>query len=177
LRSLNKAFSLLELSVILIIISILLISITSFDKLKSNVKQKAFYKELTQISEKINNFKLIYSYLPGDFPKAGKLFNHILARCDDEIINSGFGSTNRSGCNGDGDNIWDRALVSCCYGEGYMVWLHLQLANLLAAPYDGADYYYGYQYADNPLSDGNNLYSSKILAALYLPLTKNRWSP
>lgn len=165
-----KAFSLLELSIVIATIAILLAAVISARTIKKNFEQKSFYQELIQIKEKINNFKLIYGYLPGDFPKAGRLFNNILSRCTDEIIDSGFGTNSRKGCNGDGDNNWDSSLVSCCYGEGYMVWLHLQLANLLSAPYGGEEYYYGYQYRNNPQSDANNLYKSKLLHALFLPM-------
>ena len=164
-----KAFTLLELSITIITIAILLSAILSARSLKSNLEQKAFYTEIVQIREKINNFKLIYDYLPGDFPKAGKLFNSVLSTCTDETINSGYGTSDRSGCNGDGDNNWDIALTSCCYGEGYMVWLHLQLAGLLGSPHDGDEYYFGYKHIDEPYSDGNNLYRSKIYHALFLP--------
>ncbi len=166
----SNGFSLLELSMVIATIAILLAAVVSARTLKKNFEQKSFYKELIQIKEKINNFKLLYGYLPGDFPKAGKLFNNILSSCTDEIIDSGFGTNNRKGCNGDGDNNWDSSLVSCCFGEGYMVWLHLQLSNLLSAPHGGEDYYYGYQYRNNPQSDANNLYKSKLLNALFLPM-------
>lgn len=163
-----KAFTLLELSITIITIAILLSAILSARSLKSNLEQKAFYTEIVQIREKINNFKLIYDYLPGDFPNAGKLFNSTLPTCTDELIDSGYGTSDRSGCNGDGDNNWDKYLISCCYGEGYMVWLHLQLAALISSPRSGDEYYNGYSNIGNPQSDNNNLYQSKTYIDILL---------
>jgi len=164
----KSGFTLLELSMAVAVIGVLLSVMMVIENLRDNAKYKAFYKEMAGLREKVVNFKAIYGYLPGDFPKAGQVFKHILSTCTDETLHS----DNATGCNGDGNNNWNTGLTAgCCYGEGYMSWLHLQLADLIGAPSGGDNYYKGYEYQTDPSSTNNNLYESKVYGGvLYLPL-------
>jgi hypothetical protein len=85
----KKAFSLIELAVVILIMSFIFVSITSASKLRNMLHARAIIQEFNKIEMAVNNFTNSYNFLPGDFPKASTYF----------------GSTSAN--NGNGNGIFD----------------------------------------------------------------------
>lgn len=66
----KKAFSLVELSIVLIIIGLLVAGVSGGSKLIKSAKINKLISEINQIKSNVPIFKLIYKELPGDFADA-----------------------------------------------------------------------------------------------------------
>ena len=69
----NKAFSLIELSIVLIIISLLVAGIISGKSLIESAKVYATISELRKFKQEVYSFKLLKNRLPGDLNGSGKI--------------------------------------------------------------------------------------------------------
>ena len=70
----NRGFSLVELAVVIILISLLTSGVVGGIKLKQSMKISALVKEISNIKSSVQLFRVSYSYLPVDFPKAQKFW-------------------------------------------------------------------------------------------------------
>jgi len=66
----NKGFSLIEMAIVIVIISLTIAGIIAGKSLVSAGKINAALSEYTQLESYINLFQNTYSFLPGDFPDA-----------------------------------------------------------------------------------------------------------
>lgn len=64
----NKGFTLIELSVVLIIISLIIAGVISGANLINNTKLRLVIKEVRELESFIINFETKFKYLPGDYP-------------------------------------------------------------------------------------------------------------
>src|SRR5687767_4746753 len=106
----NRAFSLIELSIVTVIIALLAVVIFTARKVILSSQLVSTIAEISRLEKGIIVFRDSYDYLPGDFPKASNIF----------------GCTS---CNGDGDNSTEGA-SSFQVGnsrEIFMAFLHLEL--------------------------------------------------
>jgi len=109
----KKAFSLVELSIVLIIIGLLVAGVSSGSKLIHQAKISTIITEITDIKNSTKAFEIVYEQLPGDFDNAEGFWG---------TYNS---STNPTGTvNGNDDN------VIVLGNEGYRAWHHLSLADV-----------------------------------------------
>ena len=69
----NKAFSLIELSIVLIIIGLLIAGITSGQSLIEIARIRTLINEFRYYEQSLYSFKLIKDRLPGDFNGSGKI--------------------------------------------------------------------------------------------------------
>ena len=69
----NKAFSLIELSIVLIIIGLLVAGITGGQSLIENAKNRALINEIRGWKQAVNAFYLLKERLPGDLNNDGKV--------------------------------------------------------------------------------------------------------
>ena len=69
----NTAFSLIELSIILIIIGLLVAGITGGQSLIKSTKMKTIATEIRNYEQALNSFYLLKDYLPGDIRRTGKI--------------------------------------------------------------------------------------------------------
>ena len=69
----NKAFSLIELSIVLIIIGLLVAGITGGKSLIENAKNRALINEIRGWKQAVNAFYLLKERLPGDLNNDGKV--------------------------------------------------------------------------------------------------------
>ena len=69
----NKAFSLIELSIVLIIIGLLVAGITGGKSLIENAKNRALINEIRGWKQAVNAFYLLKNRLPGDLNNDGKV--------------------------------------------------------------------------------------------------------
>ncbi len=111
-----NAFSLLEMSISITIISLLIAAILTGQNMKHRLELNQVITDISTITSAIKQFKDVYaSAIPGDLSTA----------------QTSFGS---STSNGNGDNDLDTGTPN----EELFFWQHLQLAGLISGTYDGA---------------------------------------
>ncbi len=135
----TKGFSLVELSIVIIIIGLLFVGVSAGSSLIQQAKLRTIFSDISQIQRSVQTFKVAYDYLPGDFPGAGILWG---AAC-------GGNSPASSGCNGDGDgvvgNYGETTAVPSYSGyttkesttETFRFWQHMQLAEIMDRSFTG----------------------------------------
>lgn len=121
-------FSLVELSVVLIILGLLVAGITAGSSLVKGAKYRNVISELKEIDTAIKTFELKYDSLPGDMYNAYDFWGG--SDCTNATVTNT--NVNNKACNGDGNgNIsWNK-------GEGLNTWEHLSYAGLIAGNYPG----------------------------------------
>lgn len=70
----KKAFSLVELSIVLIIIGLLVAGVSGGSKLIHSAKLNNIISDIQSLDSNVSVFKLTYSELPGDMPNAKDFF-------------------------------------------------------------------------------------------------------
>ncbi len=110
----TRGFSLIEMSVIIVILSLLIGGVVSGRNLIEKSKMQSIIKEFDSLNISINNFVSKYEALPGDMSNADKML----------------GTSNS--CNGDGDNrITSDNPLGLKY-ENACAWAHLSASGLLS---------------------------------------------
>lgn len=122
-----NAFTLTELSVVLVIMATLITGVSAGKRLVKNANLNKLMQETTKFRTTYQSFYTIYDFVPGDFPNAFTLWGSQNS-CTDNDVNS-----NSTGCNGDGNGIitWS--------GESYRANQHLALAELITGQYNGTN--------------------------------------
>lgn len=108
----KKGFTLVELAIVIVIIGLILAGILTGRNIVKQATLRAMLTDVNKYTIAINNFKLQYNALPGDFNNAVTYF----------------GATTADG-NGDGNVEWS--------AEVYRTWQHLSLAGLIEGSYTG----------------------------------------
>ena len=121
----KNGFTLIELSIVLIIISLIVAGIVGGKALISSAKLNKVIRDFNAIQTALNSFYLEYDGYPGDLANAYDYF----ANGDDTIC--GGNNTSNSGCNGNGDNKIGYSGVYYTMYESIRAWRHLSLAKLL----------------------------------------------
>jgi len=147
------AFSLVELSIVLIIIGLLVTGVSAGSSLINQAKLRTIVNEAEKYKINLNEYILTYEYLPGDDPNAHNYFG---SSCD----------STASKCNGNGDGriIWTGGTDD---NESLRGWQHLQLSEILSGSWDGVSS------VNNSAVVDNDYPSSKAKAAGY---TLHYWS-
>jgi len=121
-KTLNSAFSLVELSIVIIIIGLLFVGVSGGSKLIESAKISRLMSEIRSIDNAIVAFNQAYDALPGDFDSAQSLF--------------GTSGVN----NGDGDGIVAAVMttaISDSQGDEVSnVFVHLQLGEFIDGTYN-----------------------------------------
>ncbi|MDB2414279.1 prepilin-type N-terminal cleavage/methylation domain-containing protein [Rickettsiales bacterium] len=134
----SKGFSLLELSIVLVVIGLLFGGILAGKSLARNAAIKSMISEVNNLKSAIGQFKLIYKGLPGDITNATGV--------------NGYWSSGTM--NGDGDGQIDIETSN----EPFAALDQLNLANLLSSVYAGT---WGSGFVLGAAS-GDNVISSKL---------------
>jgi prepilin-type N-terminal cleavage/methylation domain-containing protein len=119
----NKAFSLVELSIVIIIIGLLISGVTVANSMIEQAKYRKIISEIGEIERSVKIFKAAYDALPGDFDKA---YNYWGDEC-------GGNSYSEAGCNGNNDGLISTPTPS----ERYRFWQHLKLAGIIDGVFTG----------------------------------------
>jgi prepilin-type N-terminal cleavage/methylation domain-containing protein len=120
----ESGFTLVELSLVILIIGLLISSIFAGQSLIRNAQLKAVMSEIRSIETAINSFRDRHGSLPGDFDKADNNF-----QCP------GPNALVPAGCNGDNNGNID--YISTTGYEPARVWQHLALANIISGNFLG----------------------------------------
>jgi len=127
----SQGFTLVELSIVIIIIGFLIAGIAAGQSLIQQAKLNAIIGEATNYRVALNEFVIRFNALPGDFKDAYAIFGSLPnADCTNNNI-----SYDITGCNGDGDGIIDYQGSYHWYGEGLLAWKHLSLAGFITGNY------------------------------------------
>ncbi|MFN7039392.1 MAG: prepilin-type N-terminal cleavage/methylation domain-containing protein [Alphaproteobacteria bacterium] len=122
----TQAFTLIELSIVIIIIGIIIGGILAGNELLKQAKIRGLLNDIQNIQTSINAFKLKFDALPGDFRNAGKIWTS--TTCTDASTNAG--------CNGNSDYV-----ITGGGGvdgqEIYRFWQHLSLGGFINGTYTG----------------------------------------
>ncbi len=116
----NNGFTLVEMSIVILVISLLLAAITKGQSLIDEAKLQSIVAEVSQNKVAINSFYAKYNQYPGDYSDAAATWG---------------GAYTASGDN-NGQIEFKNTAGSPVY-EGYRAWAHLYFSGMLETPYTG----------------------------------------
>lgn len=129
----QRGFSLVELSIVLVILGLLTGGILTGQSLIRASELRAVTTEFTRYKTALHSFRDKYFALPGDMSSATKFWGDDNTNCPDALIANGTPGT----CNGDGDGVFEAASVNGGTSEEFQFWKQLALAGLLEGGYTG----------------------------------------
>lgn len=164
----TRAFTLVELSIVLVILGLLVGGTLAGRSLIRNAELRNILDEKEQYVSAITQFQSRFQYLPGDFARAGDYFG-LSADC------GGTSSLATATCNGNGNGSIEMELSYLAIGapfneELFFAWAHLFAAGLVNIDYSGQQ-----GLAENDAIGGVNVPNSKVdpgtwlIANLYGP--------
>lgn len=145
----NKAFSLVELSIVLVILGLLTGGVLAGKSLIRASELRSVSADLSRFRAAAYTFRDKYFYLPGDLANATAFWGDRATgtgACADPAVADGSPGT----CNGNGDGKID--LLSAT-NEGSLSWQHLARAGLVEGEYSGIN---------NPVFPGVNLPRGRV---------------
>ncbi len=166
----RHAFTLIELSIVLVIVGLLAGSSVVGENLIHASELRAVGAEFRNYQAAMGSFKEKYGFLPGDIPNATSLWGAregglevgVVTDCVQADMTSNTPPADpRATCNGDGNGIIDLSdgAISTGVGgyEGFRAWQHLSNAGFIVGNYTGM-----YAGPYNNLSFGTNAPKSRI---------------
>jgi prepilin-type N-terminal cleavage/methylation domain-containing protein len=161
----SNGFSLLELSIVLVIIGLLAGGVMVGQDLVRQAELRAITQDFQKFLTAINAFKNKYSALPGDMANATAYWGKDNAACTAHTGTAAVPGT----CNGNGNSSISNSPVIGGTGEMFQFWKQLSLAGLVEGTYTGIGQSGGVE-ATLP---GTNGPDSKITGAGWAALTTN----
>lgn len=129
----TRAFSLVELSIVLVILGLLTGGIIAGQSLISAAELRSVTVEYDRYRLALNGFRSQYNALPGDMIDATDYWGKDAAACN---AHSGAAATPGT-CNGNGNSTIEAAGAANATGEYFQAWKQLQLAGLIDGSYTG----------------------------------------
>ncbi len=130
----NKAFTLIELSIVLVVIGLVAGGVLVGQSLIKAAEIRSAVTQMSNFQIAANTFKDKYFYFPGDLPNATSFWGDNGTHCPDGAI----ADTTPGTCNGDGDGtVTEKAAAAGEESEGHMFWNHLMYAGLIEGTYTG----------------------------------------
>ncbi|WP_226584356.1 type II secretion system protein [Acuticoccus sediminis] len=125
----RSGFSLVELSIVLVILGLLTGGILSGQSLIRAAELRSVTTEFQKYQNALHTFRNQYFYLPGDMPNATQFWGS--ASCP---ATPGTGTQT---CNGNGNGLLDNAAAIGQFGERFTFWQHLSVAGMVDGTYTG----------------------------------------
>jgi len=165
----KQGFTLLELSIVLVIIGLVIGGITVGADMIRSAELNSVISDLNRYRVAVNTFKLKYNALPGDMKNAEAYWGTMSSgTCPNATAGNGTQT-----CNGNGDG---RVVVGGASGqasEAFTFWQHLSSAELISGNYSGIA---GSTHATHSILNENIPSSSLVGAGWYL-ITVNLQAP
>lgn len=127
-----RAFSLVELSIVLVILGLLVGGILAGQSLIRAAELRSVATEYTRWVTATQTFRDKYMAIPGDMNNATRFWGDDNAACPDAAVTNGTPGT----CNGNGDGGIGAGAAGATT-EMYQFWKHLALAGLIEGTYSG----------------------------------------
>ncbi len=121
----SRGVTLIELSIVLVIVGLVVAGIIGGQSLVRSVKLKSIMTDINEMRTALNTFEDYYSYLPGDLPNAQQYWP--APTCVDDP-----GDTSNK-CNGDGNSQLEGTYSDECL----RAFQHLSLAEMIQGNYAG----------------------------------------
>lgn len=132
MRTYHNGFSLIELSIVLVILGLLAGGVMTGQALIRSSELRSVTTELTNYTTASNLFMQKYFALPGDMPDATAYWGQFPDGCP-----AGVGGIGKQTCNGNGDGLVIPPTAANLAGERYTFWQHLANAQMIAGQYTG----------------------------------------
>lgn len=131
-----RGFSLVELSIVLVILGLLTGGILAGQNLIRAAELRSISTGVGNITTAVYTFRDKYFALPGDMRDATRFWGRAssAAHC---ITNSAAAVNAAGSCDGDGDGIIENPAAASQNGEQFQQWRHLALAGLIEGSYTG----------------------------------------
>ncbi|MFM9890379.1 MAG: type II secretion system protein [Rickettsiales bacterium] len=129
----RSAFSLVELSIVLVILGLLTGGILAGQSLIRAAELRSVASEYSRYVAATQTFRDKYFAIPGDMRNATAFWGDDNTNCPDAAVANGIPGT----CNGNGDGILAAASANGATGEIFQFWKHLALAGLIEGNYTG----------------------------------------
>lgn len=153
-RKQRHAFTLVELSIVLVILGLLVGGVLSGQSLIRAAELRSVTNERAQFETALHTFRDKYMGMPGDLPNATSFWG---ARDADPSACAVAASNGMATCNGNGNGmIFDYEAAVAGQREFLYAWQHLGNAGLIAGEYTGKDD------SDYGITPGINVPASKL---------------
>lgn len=129
----QRGFSLVELSIVLVILGLLTGGILAGQSLIRAAELRSVSTDYQRYTAAIQTFRDKYFAQPGDMVNATKFWGKDSAQCNGAPEAAGTPGT----CNGNGDGFYNYPAAANGTGEAFRFWQQLALANLIEGSFTG----------------------------------------
>lgn len=133
-----RGFSLVEMAVVLAIVGLLVGGVLAGQSLLKGQRLRAVLTDATTYATAVNQFKIKYGDLPGDFPTATNVWGRMNSNAD--CVSNASVAVNGAGtgaCDGNGDGFLLYGSAASRSTEAEQLWRQLSLAGLIGGQYTG----------------------------------------
>lgn len=132
----HTGFSLVELSIVLVILGLLVGGVLSGQSLIRAAELRAVSTEYARYTTAAQTFRDKYFAVPGDFRDATRFWSRLNGNADC-VTNSSAAVAAPGVCDGDGDGFLEQGAAVSQSGEYFQFWRHLASAGLIEGTYTG----------------------------------------
>lgn len=131
----RTGFSLVELSIVLVILGLLVGGILAGQSLIRAAELRSVSTEYARITTSLHAFRDRYFAIPGDFREATRFWQRMTTT---GCTSNSSAALNASGaCDGDGNGMLNNGTAVSAPSEPYQLWRHLALAGLIEGSFTG----------------------------------------
>lgn len=135
----HSAFTLVELSIVLVILGLIAGGVLSGQSLIRAAEIRGITTDYSRFAAASNSFRDKYFSMPGDMSNATQFWGFAGTTASPNCIsNSGIAAVSTPGtCDGNGDGVLSYPVAASATGEAFLAWQHLSRAGLVEGIYTG----------------------------------------